>query len=271
MPVVQVLGTAPAGKGSRVAELLRAFARLAVAHPDFQLTSATEFVADGRRQSLVRIVLRGPTGGGDRVRLGLFAAVHGDEPAGAWALVDLAAAVLAQPERATGFELVLYPCCNPGGFERGTRENAAGLDLNREFWRGSAEPEVRWLERELAAQHFDGLIALHADDTSDGLYGFARGQTLADELLRPALSTGATVLPPNRDAVIDGFRAADGVIYDCYPGVLTAPPDQYPRPFEIIFETPALAPLTAQRTAAVAALGSILENYRRVLGEAAAI
>jgi hypothetical protein len=59
--------------------------------------------------------------------------------------------------------------------------------LNREFWRNSSEPEVRLLEQELRNGHFHGLIQLHADDTSDGIYGFVRGHTLTENLLRPAL------------------------------------------------------------------------------------
>jgi hypothetical protein len=255
----------------RATELLRSFFALGARHPELIASVGAEVEADGRRQVLTRFVLRGPPGGAERTRLGIFAVVHGDEPAGGWALVDLAAQVLSRPELAAGFELVLYPCCNPVGLARNTRENAGGVDLNREFWRGSTGPEARWLEGELRRQQFDGLVALHADDTSGGLYGFARGRTLAEELLRPALAAASAVLPANRDRVIDGFHAVDGVIFDCYPGVLTAPPEQQPRPFEIIFETPARSPLSDQRQAAVAALLSVFDNYRRVLGEAAAI
>ena len=79
------------------------------------------------------------------------------------------------------------------------------------------------------------------------------------------------MLPANGGQLIDGFRAENGLIHDCYPGVLAAPAEQHPRPFEIIFETPALAPLVAQRAAAVTALQAVLDNYRRVLATDAAI
>jgi hypothetical protein len=62
--------------------------------------------------------------------------------------------------------------------------------------------------------------------------------------------------------VIDGFRAADGIICDCFHGVLAPPPDQKPRPFEIIFETPALASLEDQIAAAALALETIITEYR---------
>jgi hypothetical protein len=164
--------------------------------------------------------------------------------------------------------LWVYPLVNPTGFEAGTRENRAGRDLNREFWRGSREPEVRLLEAELRDRRFDGMVTLHADDTCDGLYGYARGRTLDETLLKPALQAAERVLPRDRRAVIDGFAARDGVIADCFGGVLSAPPEQKPRPFDLIFETPARAPFSNQVAAAVAALDSVLAQYRAFIAHA---
>ena len=126
-------------------------------------------------------------GSADPIRLGIFAAIHGDEPAGALAVVKLLQELAQQPEWAANYHIKAYPICNPTGFEDNTRESRRGKDLNREFWRGSQEPEVQILENELRSSHFDGLIQLHADDTSDGVYGFVRGHTLTEHLLRPAL------------------------------------------------------------------------------------
>jgi len=159
-------------------------------------------------------------------RIGLFALVHGDEPSGAFALLKLLDTLAGRPALAAGYELVCYPVCNPTGFEDDTRHNRSGFDLNREFWRGSRQPEVLILERELATQGFDGIVALHADDASDGLYGYAHGRVLNENLLVPALRASERVLPRNCGCVIDGFRAADGIICDCFTGVLAPPPAQ---------------------------------------------
>src|SRR5205807_5420214 len=113
-----------------------------------------------------------------------------------------------------------------------------GRDLNREFWRGSKEAEVGLLEHELSTLRFNGIIQLHADDTSDGIYGFVRGATLTENLLRPALAEAGKILPRNRNPLIDGFAARDGIIYEHYEGVLAAPSKIEPLPFEIILETP---------------------------------
>lgn len=252
--------------------LLEAFRALTAQYPQLLGFTLGQIDPTGEGAPLVRYSWQGPRGSGTgRVKLGLFAGIHGDEPAGGWALLDFAAALLARPELGEGFEFVFYPCCNPTGLVRGTRFNAAGLDLNREFWRGSAQPEVRILEHDLALQAFDGLIALHADDTSHGLYGYARGRLLAEELLRPALAAASTVLPANYDAVIDGFPAERGLIRDCFCGVLAAPAEQRPQPFDIIFETPGLEPLAAQRAAAVLGLQTLVATHRSFISYAAGL
>jgi hypothetical protein len=233
------------------------------------VTDAGSFWQEERRYTIPRISFSGPRTGVPQKRIGLFALVHGDEPAGAFALLELLQKLAGEPALAAGYDLVCYPVCNPTGFEDGTRHNRAGFDLNREFWRGSRQPEVLILERELAAQGFDGIVALHADDTSEGLYGYALGRVLNENLLVPALRASERVLPRNRGGVIDGFRAADGIICDCFHGVLAPPPDQRPRPFEIIFETPALALLESQVAAAAIALETILTEYRGFIAYAA--
>jgi len=222
---------------------------------------AGEFSTAAGRYEIPRLRYRGPQAGHDPIRLGLFAGVHGDEPAGCAALVELAALLAADPARAAGYDLFLYPLVNPTGYERGTRENHAGRDLNREFWRGSAEAEVAVLEAELRAHRFDGLITLHADDTSEGVYGYAHGRTLDEALLEPALRAAERHLPRDRRPTIDGFAAREGLIRDCFQGVLAAPGEQQPRPFDVIFETPASAPFGLQVAAGVAALEAILAAY----------
>ena len=104
------------------------------------------------------------------------------------ALTDLLRYMEENPFLFRAYRIHLYPLCNPTGFEDGTRHSRSGRDLNREFWRGSLEPEVAILERELLAHRFHAIISLHSDDTSDGLYGFVRGHTLTEHLLKPALA-----------------------------------------------------------------------------------
>lgn len=206
-----------------------------------------------------------------RIKIGVFAGLHGDEPAPILGLIDFVKQLDTNPMLGRDYQLWIYPFCNPGGYVDGTRHSRSGKDLNREFWRQSSEPEVVLLEKEIRTQRFNGIIALHSDDTSDGVYGFVRGATLTRHLLQPALAAAEAALPTNRDSHIDGFHAVNGIIHTAYDGILCSPPDTHPEPFEIILETPQLAPLELQRKAFALALECILSEYRRMISFAADI
>ena len=209
-----------------------------------------------------RYLFLGPQGGGDYLRLGIFATIHGDEPEGALAVIRFLEHLERHPDLARGYALFLYPVCNPTGFARRTRHSASGRDLNREFWKGSTEPEVRWLETEIWSHAFHGIVNLHSDDTSEGLYGFVNGAVLSENLLEPALLAAEKFLPRNRRRRIDGFPARRGIIYECYDGVLRAVPGLPQPPFEITFETPQKAPIHLQVQAFQGALDAVLQEFQ---------
>lgn len=239
--------------------------QLAEQSPYFLNKSLGQFTSAGQTYSLPRYLFLGPKGGGDPIRIGIFAAIHGDEPEGALALTRFVTALNNNPEIAKGYALFLYPVCNPTGFEDNTRHARCGKDLNREFWRDSAEPEVQFLESEIWKHAFDGIITLHSDDTSDGLYAFVSGAVLTENLTEPALREAEKFLPRNQRPVIDGFPARDGILKDCYQGVLKATPGLVRPPFEITLETPQKAPLHRQVEAFNAALQTILIEYRYLM------
>jgi protein MpaA len=226
------------------------------------------FGCAGQTWEIERFSFIGPPAGHEPVRLGLFASIHGDEPAGTEAVLAFLHLLREQPGRAAGYALNFYPVVNPVGFARGTRGNANGKDLNREFWRQSPEPEVGIIEAELKAQRFDGIITLHADDGCEGHYGYSHGRAMEDALLRPALLAADRVFPRDGRATIDGFAAREGVITDCYSGILSPPPGLDARAFNLIFETPATAPLARQVAAHLAALAAILATYRAFISYA---
>jgi hypothetical protein len=222
----------------------------------------------GDDQVLPRYLYLGERGGGDVIRLGIFATIHGDEPEGALALGRLVTLLDQNPDLARGYALFIYPVCNPGGFEDGTRHSRSGLDLNRMFWKGSSEPEVRFLETEICLHAFHGIVTLHSDDTSDGVYGYVNGAVLSEHLLEPALREAERYLPRNRGRIIDGFAARNGIIYESYEGVLRSVPGLSRPPFELTLETPQAAPLHLQVDSLVAALQTILVEYRYLLAVA---
>jgi hypothetical protein len=227
------------------------------------------FEINGDSYQIPRFIFLGPRGGAEPIRIGIFAAIHGDEAATASATVKFLELLDQDAELARDFCLFVYPICNPTGFEDSTRISRRGRDLNREFWNNSREPEVLALQMELCTHAFDGIVSLHADDTTDGIYGFVGGATLTQSLLNPALNAAELFLPRNHKPLIDGFPAESGIIRDGYNGILRAPPEVSPRPFELIFETPQLAPIALQEQAFIVALLSILAEYRKTVSFAA--
>lgn len=221
----------------------------------------------GTPESLPRYIFSGPGDRRSHLKVGIFAGIHGDEDSGVEAVGRFIELLDRQPEIARGYELFLYPVCNRHGYLAESRWSENGLDLNREFWTGSVEPEVCALEQELEANRFDGIVALHSDDTSDGLYGFVKGHELTRYVLEPALEAAGMFLPRNFDKSIDNFEANNGIITQGYEGILTAPPTQKFRPFEIVFETPHRADAERQVEAHVAAITVILERFKVLISE----
>ena len=96
----------------------------------------------------------------------ISAGIHGDEPAGVWALLSLAADGLLDPR----YAYRLWPCFNPTGFEAGTRTNAEGTDINRTFGRGGSSPEAQAILTANRDRKFALSIDLHEDHEADGFY-----------------------------------------------------------------------------------------------------
>lgn len=251
-----------------VERLLAPFDQIAESSPHFLSKSFGQFQSAGQSYSLPRYVYLGPKGGGDTLRIGIFATIHGDEPEGALALTRFIESLEENRELAKGYALFIYPVCNPTGFEDNTRHSRSGKDLNREFWNDSPEPEVQFLQTEIWTHAFHGIVTLHSDDTSDGLYGFVNGAVLSENLLEPALREAEQVLPRNKRRRIDGFPARKGIIYESYNGVLCSVPGLLPPPFELTLETPQKAPLHRQVEAFARALKTILVEYRYLMAVA---
>src|ERR1700744_1580036 len=245
-----------------IADVLAPLERIAANSANLVANHDARFEVNGEAYELPRYLFVGPRGGDTPIRIGIFAGIHGDEPEGVHAIVQFLKLLEAKPELAAGYYLSFYPVCNPTGFEDNTRFSRSGKDLNREFWKESAEPEVKLLETEIWTHAFDGIITLHADDTSSGLYGYVAGAVLSENLLEPALRAAEAFLPRNDQRTIDGFAAAHRVVTQCFEVVLRGPSNTLRPPFEITFETPQKTPLHLQVEAFAVALQTILTEYR---------
>jgi murein peptide amidase A len=146
---------------------------------------------------------------GLRPRIYLSAGIHGDEPAPPLALLEMIEQGVFD-ERAVWF---ICPLLNPVGFTLVTRENAAALDLNRDYKDlRSAEitAHVAWLRRQ---PNFDLVLCIHEDWESAGYYLYELNPFDRPSLALPMIEAASRVCPVDQNKVIDGREvAAPGII-----------------------------------------------------------
>lgn len=199
---------------------------------------------------------------GARRKIYLSSGVHGDEPAGPLALLEL----LAANHWPADTELWLCPCLNPSGLRASTRENAEGHDLNRDY-RHRRTPEVRahvaLLDR---LPPLDLAICLHEDWEARGFYLYELNATGGASHAQRIIAQVAPVCPIDPSPEIDGRPARGGIIRpEADP---TKRPD-WPEAFYLFqhktrlsytFESPSDFDLEVRVRAQVAAVRAALEQ-----------
>lgn len=98
--------------------------------------------------------------------ISITAGVHGDEPAPPWALLNIVADGLLDPQ----FAYRIWPCTNPTGYQAETRSNAEGQDINRSFSRGGLTPEAKAIITSTRDRKFALSLDLHEDFEAEGCY-----------------------------------------------------------------------------------------------------
>ncbi len=141
-------------------------------------------------------------------RIYLSSGIHGDEPAPPRALLRLIERGFFDG-RATWF---LCPLLNPAGLARGTRENSAAVDLNRDY-KDLMSAETRahrsWLQRQPL---FDVTVSLHEDWEAKGFYLYELNPDLRPSLAQPIIEAVTPLCPIDQSAEIDGREARGGII-----------------------------------------------------------
>lgn len=189
---------------------------------------------------------------GPRPRIYLSAGIHGDEPAPPLALLALLEAGRFD-DRAVWF---LCPLLNPVGFIRRTRENADGLDLNRDYKSLRSieiQAHARWLQQQ---PNFDLALCLHEDWEAKGFYLYELNPTARESVAPKIIDAVSTICPIETATMIDGRDIAEpGIIRPLNDPLLreTWPESIYLRAHHArlgyTLETPSSFPL-AQRIAA---------------------
>ena len=155
-------------------------------------------------------------GAGDK-KIVLSSGIHGDEPAGVEAILrflegyeDSLNAGIQRWEKE--YQFTVFPCTNPTGYERGTRENAFGIDLNRRFGSKGPPEEVAIIQRALKGQQFAIYMDFHEDTDGEGFYLYEVLHEEKDHLAEEIIETLSHQYPIDLRDRIDGFPNCGGVI-----------------------------------------------------------
>jgi len=145
---------------------------------------------------------------GPRPRLYLSAGIHGDEPAGPLAVL----ALLESGAFAHTADWLICPLLNPAGFSRGCRENAAGVDLNRDYravQSGEVSAHIKWLARQ---PNFDLALCLHEDWEATGFYLYEVNPLHQPTLAEPMIEAVRPLCAIDPSELIDGSPAVAGIL-----------------------------------------------------------
>jgi hypothetical protein len=145
---------------------------------------------------------------GPRPRIYLSAGIHGDEPAPPLTLLQLLEAG-AFDDRANWF---ICPLLNPNGLARGARENADGIDLNRDYkdlHSGEVRAHVAWLKRQ---PRFSVCLSVHEDWESVGYYLYELNPDQRPTLAESLLEAVKPVCAIDHSPLIDGREAKAGIL-----------------------------------------------------------
>lgn len=217
-----------------------------------------------RQTNTVGITRRSTRGAQSRARVYLSAGIHGDEPAGPLAMLHL----LREDQWPSGLDVWACPCLNPAGFARNRRENAEGIDLNRDY-RDPKTPgtvaHIAWLKRQPG---FDLCLCLHEDWESHGFYLYEQNPEKQPSLAEAMIAAVAEACPIDPSEVIEGRPAQNGIIR---PNLDPRTRPQWPEAFFLIthktrlsytLEAPSDFPLSARVAALLAAVNAALRELR---------
>jgi murein peptide amidase A len=198
-------------------------------------------------------------------RIYISAGIHGDEPAGPLAALDL----LQKNQWPRQAEIFLLPCLNPDGFVLNRRENADGVDLNRDYLDPKAaeiRAHVAWLEK---APSFDVSLCLHEDWESAGFYVYELNPDGGPSFAKNIIERVSEVCPIDLSAEIEGRAASGGIIA---PALDPRSRPLWPEAFYLIMkktrlsytlEGPSDFPLSTRVNSLVAGVNAVMDGMSR--------
>ena len=229
------------------------------------IASRHPVTVNGHEYEIPKFLLLGQRGGGQPIRLALFAGFEAGNLETVSALSHLLLQLKASPALSRDYALLAYPVVNARGF---TEERTPLADFEQRFARESVDQDVQFFQGELRRWAFNGVISIRTDASTRGFYATVRSELLAREVVEPALAAAASALPLAAQAVKVRSEDRHARTADYSFGRLIPPPDVRPYPFEIELFAPRSQPSEEQANGLFVAITEILRHYRALVAHA---
>ena len=197
----------------------------------------------------------------------LSAGIHGDEISGPFALLEM----LRRPDFFAAFDATIFPILNPEGLVRELRENAQGIDLNRDYRAIKSVEIAGHIEVLKTLGRFDAAMMLHEDYEGIGAYLYELDDEEPATLGARMIAAMGRHVPIDMRPEIEEFPARGGVISRRDIARLRGPIEDRPDWPEAVYlnlnhtrlsfttETPKPFPLANRVAAQIAAVETLLE------------
>lgn len=179
----------------------------------------------------------------------LSSGMHGDEPAGPRALLELLRAGFFDDR----YRWLVCPALNPTGLANGTRENVQGIDLNRDYCVCRASEvcaHIDWLKQQEIPRLF---LSLHEDWESSGFYFYEINLGVDGPRSEEILGAASATFQVEPESIIDDHEVTGPgwIFHSEHPDL----PEGWPEaiflakmgcPLSLTFETPSTGLLEAR-------------------------
>ncbi len=260
-PQPAVASPAPLSLAEIVAPLLEA-----AADSSSLLAHSHDARVAGRAWNIPKFLLLGQRGGGQPIRVAIFAGLDAGSADTALAVARLLLQFELAPALARDYALFAYPVVNAEGFDTPAKPLA---HFERRYAADRPDDDVRFFKSELANWAFDGLLSLRSDPHADGFHAAVRSEVIGREVALPALETIARTLPSPAKPLLHCPDARHARFADLVHGKLVPPASSRPHPFEIEIFAPSSLPIEQRVIGLFLIVQGILLNYRRMISHAA--
>jgi predicted deacylase len=187
---------------------------------------------------------------------------HGNE----YYTVNILLKFIKQPIMFSDVNFYIFPCVNPFGYEKNSRENGNRQDTNNDanFIKDSKVPELAILYDQFPAT-VDLILDIHGDVDKEEVYCYEHKSENLPTIAEKALIENDSLLPFIKTKTIYKSKATNGVIVPLKQDIgIEAVVEKLGVQYSITLELPGKCDGQKRAEGGIAIINSILRNYKEI-------